>query len=249
METTDSTVTTGLTKTAPREAWVAALQSLVLMAKTVTALWPKADGSVVRIEDGVVGATSSAVYRDPIGFPKSLIWEEHVAALAAWADQEEAALRDDDLQEDEVITVTPQGREALNTARAAQERHDFLVGVLMTFAENPYSWFNVRRYKWTLPELSGGTAPAHPNGWSNATGEVRNNLEEEGEPNGPWLTLDAALVEKGFELMKAGPVVGLHESGRARILGQYAILDAGNLDVNDADVILQIAVLGEVIYG
>ena len=136
----------------------------------------------------------------------------------------------------------------MSVATQDKELHEFLVDVATTFAEHPYSWFDAR-YDWYQPGLDGGRAVPGPNGWSNITGKVRASNFEEGEKPGPWKTLGPDLVAKGFALLATGPVGGLHESGRAHLLGEYGVRDAGNIDINDADVVLQCAVFGEVVYG
>jgi hypothetical protein len=135
--------------------------------------------------------------------------------------------------------------------------HDqFLDDLVVTFVEGGvYSWFNVKDYR--CPE--GGPT----------TGKVRLNRSEEcdaadcplhGEhpaqreqrrvcsSNGPWVPLNAALMQKGIDRIKAGPVEGLAESYRARLIGCDATHDAGDLDINDVDVIMQVAMLDEVTY-
>ncbi len=134
---------------------------------------------------------------------------------------------------------------------STKDVHEFLVDVLTTFAENrQYSWFDVKDYEWVRPNLEGGTAKRTPEGWANAYGKVRVNRSEEGKRNGNWLPLDVELIAEGFRKIAVTPnKADLGDQARARILGALAIQDAGMIDINDADVILQVAVLGSVIYG
>ena len=128
--------------------------------------------------------------------------------------------------------------------------HDFCCDVLCTFAEHPYEWFQVRGYRWFDPGLDGGTAPpaqfdGAPAG--NVTGRVRaEHPTEEGWTD--WTLLAPALVLEACERLLSGPVEGLADSTRAYLIGAYSVRDAGMIDVNDADIILQVALLDEVVY-
>ena len=128
--------------------------------------------------------------------------------------------------------------------------HEFYCDVLCTFAEHPYEWFQVSNYRWFDPDLDGGTAqPAQIDGApaQNITGRVRvENPAEDGWK--AWVPLGPALVQQAFLRLWRGPVEGLHEQARGRLIGAYFTQDAGAIDVNDADVVLQIALLDEVVY-
>lgn len=154
------------------------------------------------------------------------------------------------------------------------ERHEFLNECIITFVEGrPYSWFDVRDYKFSLPDAGGdATAKVRVNRSEECDRDVNNcyacgtdtwdcvdcDADPNGECeahaagcmlNGPWTFLGVALIAKGFGVLKKGPVKDLHESTRARLLGASAINDAGELDINDVDVVMQCALLGEVVYG
>jgi len=113
-------------------------------------------------------------------------------------------------------------------------RTEFLSDCLITFVESgPYSWFAVRNY--ACPD--GGVASA------------RLNVED---PNAEgwkgWRPLTVETFARGFALLRKGPVEGLSERYRAHIIGADATNDAGALDVNDVDVVLQAATLGSIVY-
>lgn len=131
-----------------------------------------------------------------------------------------------------------------------RELDGFCCDVLITFAEHPYEWFQVANYRWFDPELDGGTAPPlQIDGVpaQNVTGRVR--VEDPAESGWrAWVPLDPALVHSAFSRLLRGPVEGLHESARSRLVGAYIVRDAGMIDVNDADVVLQVALLDEVVY-
>jgi len=133
------------------------------------------------------------------------------------------------------------------------ERQAFLTDVLTNYVEgHPYSWFDVRDYEWFQPGLSGGTAkPAIIDGKPapNVTGTIRVSDPEKDEGHFmPWRKLTPALAERGFARLAEGPIEGLSEECRARLLGASAIHDSGLLDVNDDDIVLQVAMLGSVVY-
>lgn len=131
--------------------------------------------------------------------------------------------------------------------------HNFLVDVATTFVESrPYSWFDVEDYEWYDPTLSSGTAPPVTIGGTvaqNVVGRVR--VADPDKDEGSWKSwhkLTPHLVARGFATIEAGPVDGLSEKYRAHILGALAIRDAGMIDANDADVVMQVAMLGSVVY-
>ena len=131
-----------------------------------------------------------------------------------------------------------------------QKLHEFCCDVLITFAEHPYEGFQVAGYHWFDPDLDGGTAqPAQIDGAParNVTGRVRvENPTETGWH--AWTPLNPALVQAAFSRLLRDPVDGLHEQTRGRLIGTYHIRDAGAIDVNDADVVLQVALLDEIVY-
>lgn len=136
------------------------------------------------------------------------------------------------------------------------ELQTFLAYVAVTFVESSdYPWWQVTGYRYVFfnddGTPDGGTAePLVIDGkpCANVTGKVRVE-DPDAEGWKPWQDLTTELVHAGFEKLQAGPVEGLHESRRAALLGALAVLDAGRIDADDADVILQIAVLGTVVYG
>ena len=132
------------------------------------------------------------------------------------------------------------------------ERQEFLSDLIVNFVEGgPYSWFGVRKYAWYFPDLAGGTAVPGPGGGPNAYAEIRIDPEG-GEPSDEtlthWRPLTVETIATGFEKLKAGPIAGLNEEYRARLIGSDATNDAGELDINDVDIIVQAALLGEIVY-
>lgn len=135
----------------------------------------------------------------------------------------------------------------MGTARS-NERHLFLVDLLVTFVEGgPYSWFRVNNYKIDKP----GT-PGYRPGFEGAIGAnacARLNAED---PNGGegwlgWRNLTVETFARGLGRLKQ-PIEGLHEDYRKRILKEASQNDAGNLDINDVDIIVQAAIYGEIVF-
>jgi hypothetical protein len=126
-----------------------------------------------------------------------------------------------------------------------QERSQFLNDCLITFIEGgPYSWFIVRDYKLSSSdEASAKLLIANPHDQSNY------DADPDEEPES-WLKRDLTvnLIAHGLNILKKGAVEGLHEAYRSRLLAADSINDAGDLDINDVDIIVQVATLGSVVY-
>jgi hypothetical protein len=154
----------------------------------------------------------------------------------------------------------------VSRARSAQ-RAEFLAGIVTTALEGGIGyWSAAEGYRWFAPDLAGGTAEPGPGGTANAWAVI---VPEEGCDGDHWPTLpdgsrgfrvDLDAVELGLRRIAAGGVRGLSDTGSTRRLvmvcdrfdgrdvdgAQYW---TGDLDSDAADVIVQVAVFGEVIYG
>jgi hypothetical protein len=102
-----------------------------------------------------------------------------------------------------------------------------------------YEWFDHRNYRWSEDPQTKAM---------DASVEIREVDEDEGTIN-PWVELKPESLRAAFERLAAGPVECLHEDTRAALLGTYFTCDAGNIDINDADALLQVLLLGKVVYG
>lgn len=118
------------------------------------------------------------------------------------------------------------------------KRITFLSDLVTTVVESGsyLSWWRFKRYQCQIE-------PSHAELWADDP-----HKGDDGDHSMGPITLDIDLIAKGLGVIEKG-VKGLHPSGAARILGASAINDAGMLDVNDADVIVQAAVFGEIVYG
>ena len=122
------------------------------------------------------------------------------------------------------ILLTPEQDEALD---------QFCSDQVVTLVESGlYSWFRARKYV-----------------VATATCELRGENPHEGEDWLPWRPYGPAEVRAALLRLAQGPVEGLHESIRARLAVALLVPEAADFDVNDADIIAQVATFGEVVYG
>ena len=141
-------------------------------------------------------------------------------------------------------------------ARRSPERSEFLDSIIITFVEgNPHSWFRTRNYDcagWL--DDSGRPVTAEVSiMWTGAGDppetceEVPSMFSDETITFTPFVTLDRDLIAKGIRVIREAALCA--PQVRAEILGADAINDAGMIDVNLADCIVQAALLGDIIYG
>ena len=138
------------------------------------------------------------------------------------------------------------------------EREQFLADIIITAVEGGVNyWAQVSAYRWHSDVLEGGTAGAVAN-----TTATLHDMEEGGEY---VLTIDS--IARAFTILKDatmqhdsrfgeealhtkdGKRLYLSPSRRKAYLGASAANDAGELDADDCDNIVQIAALGTVVYG
>jgi hypothetical protein len=128
------------------------------------------------------------------------------------------------------------------------ERAEFLTDVITTALEGGIGyWAVASSYRWYHPTLDGGTATPGPNGTANAYATIH---ETEGDDAiGPPLLVDVDAIARALGIMRKGTPEGWNARDVARCLAASAANDAGDIDSGDADCIVQIAVLGSVVYG
>lgn len=104
----------------------------------------------------------------------------------------------------------------------------FFADVLDTFVEGPYEWFLLKdNYK------------------SDPTPTVSVRIDE---PGAKWVFVGWSTIHAAFLRLASGPVAGLSESYRGTLLKALILNESGDLDVNDVDAIMQIALIGEIRY-
>lgn len=114
------------------------------------------------------------------------------------------------------------------------ERTDFLGGVLISAVEGGIGyWAQVRSYSYKQER--------------GRITDVRAKLRDiELERPADWTDIDLDTIERGLEHIKSNSVDVLFVR---RIRAAEKENDASDIDSDDADVILQTALFGEVIYG
>jgi hypothetical protein len=135
------------------------------------------------------------------------------------------------------------------SVKRTAERETFLADIITTAVEGGYSSLEFEDYRWHSPEeYMGASDPENPlglapNGGGNAT-VTAVDVYQDGKryPVTPG-TIATALgkIRKGEGSMA--------DSYRKRIVRADATNDAGDLDAIDADIVLQMATLADVIYG
>jgi hypothetical protein len=128
------------------------------------------------------------------------------------------------------------------------ERQEFLSDIITTALEGGVGYWSVATaYEWFDPTTSGGTATPGPNGTANAYATIH---ETEGDDAiGPPLLVDVDAIARALGIMRKGTPEGWNAQDVARCLAASAANDAGDIDAGDADCIVQVAVLGSVVYG
>lgn len=134
--------------------------------------------------------------------------------------------------------------------RRSRERIRFLADVIVSAVEGGgygvQTWAEVTGYRWHADDLEGGTAGA-----TEYTAAQLRELDWCGQPCGEPVQLNIDLVARGIGVI----VRGVDEFGadevagfRRRVAEASRSNDAGDLDVIDADAIVQAAVFGAVVY-
>jgi hypothetical protein len=133
------------------------------------------------------------------------------------------------------------------TTRRSPERAQFLADIITTAVEGGIQyWARVTAYRWYSPDLDGGTAEPGPGGTANAYAIVVDGEDEDQVGHEVGLD-DIARVLNG--LRSAEPPKYWNADAVRRVIAANRDNDAGDIDADDADVILQLAIFGEVVYG
>jgi hypothetical protein len=128
------------------------------------------------------------------------------------------------------------------------ERNEFLFDVMCSAIEGGIGyWAEVKDYKWGSrqgPYKLGWNLPdAERGSYSQAEVRVADDYAV-----GPWLSLTFTAIERGIKRLATGRY-GLNQEMMDWILGGSATNEAGNIDSSCADVIVQVALLDEIVYG
>lgn len=128
----------------------------------------------------------------------------------------------------------------MNTIRNLDTANALEAFIGITAAEGGINnWAHITRYRWSAPTI-------------NATHEkfdVRINLQDTEDDNRAYI-VTPNVIRSGIERLRAKPVEGLAEQYRASLIGQtFLAYDDADFDAQDADILVQIGLFGEVRYG
>lgn len=130
--------------------------------------------------------------------------------------------------------------------KRSAERAQFLTDVIITAAEGGIQyWAVILSYKWHLPNLPGGTGEPGPDGTAAASLRLRPD-EEDADVHTVKLSDVAHALNVIADLSRP---LYLHSTDRTRIAEAARENDGGKIDADDADVIVQVAAFGNVVYG
>ena len=135
----------------------------------------------------------------------------------------------------ETKSATPAAVPATTPAPKLSDRDEFLSNCIITAVEGAIGyWSEVDKYHHT-------------------PGPARVRVHELDEPKKPFVPVDIKRIDKAIQKIIAsvdGKSVKIHSTYVAKIAGAYATNDeSSEVDAEIADIIMQVAVLGEVIYG
>ena len=144
------------------------------------------------------------------------------------------------------MTTNPEHyTDAGDAADRPSQRDQFLDDVIVTAVEGGVGyWSFAQAYRWHRD----GDYDTPPE--DGVTVELR--AIEDGDDPQDWTRVDRALIAAAMERLASGPVHSLHDSIRGRLVGQYVIARDGgeyDFDAGDADIIVQVGLFGEVVYG
>ncbi len=109
------------------------------------------------------------------------------------------------------------------------EREQYLDDILTTAVEGGIGYWSVgRNYVWS------------------DDGPTSVEIREDGEDI--WHTVDRSTIRKGMKILLSG-ATSVHESYLQTLRQANRDNDAGDIDAEIADMIVQVGVLGDVVYG
>jgi hypothetical protein len=127
------------------------------------------------------------------------------------------------------------------------DRERFLADIITTAVEGGIGyWSQVSSYRW-WSDLIGGSGGATKT--SDTSADVHPLLDDESGYRDEGVHVGIEEVARALAVLRSDAVIAVHPTTRGRILEADRANDAGDLDSNDADIVVQVAVLGDVIYG
>lgn len=138
--------------------------------------------------------------------------------------------------------------------KRSDERAQFLADVLTTAVEGGINhWAAVSGYRWYSPTVEGGRAE-HVEGQANAYVTVHENeVDTDGEDGCVVRSIGVDDIARVLGEIRRTPrregPEWMHDDLVAEILAADRLNDAGEIDAGACDCLMQIAVLGKVVYG
>lgn len=126
--------------------------------------------------------------------------------------------------------------------KRSPERAQFLTDTLVTAIEGGINyWASVSDYHWHYPNI-------HEDGVANAYATILDREDEDAEP----VRVDLDTIARGWGLYKRlykGESISGREYGKQALLANRTNGDDGDFDADVADNVLQLGLLGEIVYG
>ena len=125
----------------------------------------------------------------------------------------------------------------------AKQRRQFLCDVLLGAADSGiYYWVKkARRYMWD--EEPGGEFP-----WSSWVTAAYVEVIPEDSDITTWMPIDIEVIDRGIQRILE-PTFRINESLRRDIAYGNLMNDAGEIDADGADCVVQAGLFGEIVYG
>ena len=115
---------------------------------------------------------------------------------------------------------------------ASRERTDYLASVITTAVEGGIGyWAEHRNYLWN---------------WDDDRNLTAASVEVLERPDGDWQAVSLATIRKGIQVLKK---LEMNRDLKAALLVSEAENDAGEVDAELADLIVQAGLFGKIVYG
>lgn len=122
---------------------------------------------------------------------------------------------------------------------------DFYASIVVTAIEGGIGyWSEVQTYRWWFPDVAHPKSEAPPNGEPFAWADARELFDEKHQ-----FKVDRALVERGILTLMSAPEPLVGRPLMAALGVAVATRDAGEVDADLADVIVQAGHYGKVVWG
>lgn len=145
--------------------------------------------------------------------------------------------------------------------KRSDQRNQFYSDIIVTAAEGGcYYWADFKEYN--RPDMTGHfqccDAPAdmgHMFGCPEKSEKINHNnaanvsvkVRDMGDPDEPWTLIDNDAIGRALSMLKDGKVQT--SRGQKFWAEVYRTMEGADIDADDADVIVQVACYGEIVFG